>query len=167
MSYPGQQSQSSNTYRKANNQNFYQQSFGRPQYNQQQYGQSQQFIQSPHNPHQISQPPYNQNLNQYQPPQQYVHHRGDIQWAPPPNNYMQQNSQMISNCTGNKKALLIGIKYLSYLNNSYKGTRSELRGCVNDVKSIKNFLTNNVNTLKLFSNYYSLDGETILKLSCV
>eukprot|EP00959_Pyramimonas_sp_CCMP1952_P333713 6988748-Pyramimonas_sp.AAC.1 len=37
--------------------------------------------------------------------------------------------------TGRRKALLIGI--------NYKGTRSELRGCVNDVHHIKSFLTAN------------------------
>ena len=34
-----------------------------------------------------------------------------------------------------KKALLIGC--------NYKGTSSELRGCINDVKNIKAFLLNN------------------------
>ncbi|GEQ71147.1 hypothetical protein JCM33374_g4828 [Metschnikowia sp. JCM 33374] len=46
-----------------------------------------------------------------------------------------QNSNMTfqySNCTGKKKALLIGINYY--------GTNNELRGCVNDVKNMSSFL---------------------------
>ncbi|KAG2017809.1 hypothetical protein CC2G_007286 [Coprinopsis cinerea AmutBmut pab1-1] len=38
-----------------------------------------------------------------------------------------------SQCTGKKKALLIGINYI--------GQSGELRGCINDVKNIKRFLT--------------------------
>lgn len=37
-----------------------------------------------------------------------------------------------SNCTGRKKALLIGINYF--------GTKNELRGCINDVKNMSRFL---------------------------
>lgn len=48
-----------------------------------------------------------------------------------------QNSNMTfgySNCQGRKKALLIGINYF--------GTKSELRGCINDVKNMSNFIVN-------------------------
>ncbi|KAJ8102229.1 caspase domain-containing protein [Lipomyces tetrasporus] len=38
-----------------------------------------------------------------------------------------------SNCQGRKKALLIGINYI--------GQKNELKGCINDVKNISNFLT--------------------------
>jgi hypothetical protein len=38
-----------------------------------------------------------------------------------------------SNCGGNKKALLIGINYF--------GQRGELRGCINDVQNIKQFIS--------------------------
>ncbi|KAG9296184.1 hypothetical protein G9A89_014776 [Geosiphon pyriformis] len=38
----------------------------------------------------------------------------------------------LSNCTGRKRALLIGI--------NYAGTKSELKGCLNDVKNIKKFI---------------------------
>ncbi|RXW16865.1 hypothetical protein EST38_g8987, partial [Candolleomyces aberdarensis] len=38
-----------------------------------------------------------------------------------------------STCTGNKKALLIGINYV--------GTYSELQGCVNDVLNLRKFIT--------------------------
>lgn len=37
-----------------------------------------------------------------------------------------------SNCTGRKKALLIGINYI--------GTQNQLRGCINDVKAMSKFL---------------------------
>lgn len=37
-----------------------------------------------------------------------------------------------SNCNGNKKSLFIGINYF--------GTKSELRGCIEDVKNIKGFV---------------------------
>lgn len=41
----------------------------------------------------------------------------------------------VSNCTGNKKALFVGINYF--------GQKGELRGCLNDVKNIKQFVMNN------------------------
>ncbi|KAK9459095.1 caspase domain-containing protein [Lipomyces oligophaga] len=40
-----------------------------------------------------------------------------------------------SNCSGRKKALLIGINYI--------GTSSQLRGCINDVQNISQFLIQN------------------------
>lgn len=46
-----------------------------------------------------------------------------------------QNSHMTfqySNCTGRKKALLIGINYF--------GTKHSLRGCINDIKNMSQFL---------------------------
>ncbi|ODV97834.1 hypothetical protein PACTADRAFT_185870 [Pachysolen tannophilus NRRL Y-2460] len=49
-----------------------------------------------------------------------------------------QNSNMTfqySNCTGKKKALLIGINYF--------GTSNELKGCINDVRNMSSFLINN------------------------
>lgn len=39
---------------------------------------------------------------------------------------------MLSNCTGRKKALLIGINYF--------GQRGELNGCINDVRNVKNLI---------------------------
>lgn len=39
----------------------------------------------------------------------------------------------LSNCSGRKKALLIGINYI--------GTSNQLRGCINDVNAMFNFLT--------------------------
>ncbi|KAK7206146.1 caspase domain-containing protein [Myxozyma melibiosi] len=46
-----------------------------------------------------------------------------------------QYSYQYSNCSGRRKALLIGINYI--------GTKSALRGCINDVNNIRNFLLNN------------------------
>lgn len=45
-----------------------------------------------------------------------------------PNEYTFQYSQ----CTGKRKALLIGINYF--------GTSTELKGCINDVRNVSNFL---------------------------
>ena len=42
-------------------------------------------------------------------------------------------SGIVSNCRGNKKALLIGINYY--------GQRGELRGSINDVNNIKRLIT--------------------------
>ncbi|KAF9352265.1 Ca(2+)-dependent cysteine protease [Mortierella sp. AD094] len=41
----------------------------------------------------------------------------------------------LSNCQGRKRALFVGINYF--------GQQSELRGCINDVKNIKNFIMHN------------------------
>ncbi|KAI9014948.1 caspase domain-containing protein [Gaertneriomyces semiglobifer] len=46
-------------------------------------------------------------------------------WSQPSNQYFSQTARR-------KKALLVGVNYF--------GTSSELRGCINDVKNIKNFL---------------------------
>lgn len=43
----------------------------------------------------------------------------------------------LSTCTGNKKSLFVGINYF--------GSKSELRGCINDVQSIKQFVTEKFN----------------------
>ncbi|KAI9304648.1 peptidase C14, caspase domain-containing protein [Cunninghamella echinulata] len=48
-----------------------------------------------------------------------------MQGIPPPN-------FQLSNCQGRKRALLIGINYFR--------TKNELRGCINDVHNVKNFL---------------------------
>jgi len=40
-----------------------------------------------------------------------------------------------SNCTGRRKALLVGINYI--------GTKNQLRGCINDVNNVKNYLVRN------------------------
>jgi len=45
-----------------------------------------------------------------------------------PNGY----SFQYSNCTGKRKALLIGINYF--------GQKGQLRGCINDVKNMSNYL---------------------------
>lgn len=55
-----------------------------------------------------------------------------VNFEAPPDAYIQQTQSLISNCQGRKKALLVGI--------NYRGTSSELRGCVSDVKYVKNFI---------------------------
>ncbi|KAK9329806.1 caspase domain-containing protein [Lipomyces starkeyi] len=59
---------------------------------------------------------------------------------PPPSGYQQFGngapsgySFQYSNCQGRRKALLIGINYI--------GQKNQLKGCINDVKNISNFLT--------------------------
>ena len=52
-----------------------------------------------------------------------------VQWQAPPQQYA---GNTIATMRGRKKALLVGINYF--------GTRSELRGCINDVHNIKQFL---------------------------
>lgn len=65
---------------------------------------------------------YQQPQNIYKPPSQ-VQHTG------PGNEVAYQYSQ----CTGRRKALLIGINYF--------GSANELRGCINDSRNMFNFLT--------------------------
>ncbi|KAJ3134935.1 Ca(2+)-dependent cysteine protease [Geranomyces variabilis] len=69
----------------------------------------------------------------------------------PPSQYVQQTAPYLSTCSGNKKALLIGI--------NYKGTKSELRGCINDVANIKSFLTNKFNFPDTPSNMLVLTDD--------
>nr|KAJ3417814.1 Ca(2+)-dependent cysteine protease [Polyrhizophydium stewartii] len=54
------------------------------------------------------------------------------QWQAP-DGYFQQYSGYFSSCTGRKRALLIGVNYFN--------TESELRGCINDVQNMRQFLT--------------------------
>ncbi|KAL2109170.1 hypothetical protein VUR80DRAFT_2858 [Thermomyces stellatus] len=72
------------------------------------------------------------------PPQQYGYNsRGN---PPPPPSGLQQFGHgapsnyafQYSNCTGKRKALLIGINYFRQ--------RGELKGCINDVRNLSNFL---------------------------
>ncbi|AEO59515.1 hypothetical protein MYCTH_112363 [Thermothelomyces thermophilus ATCC 42464] len=66
---------------------------------------------------------------------------GPRETAPPPPSGMQEFGHgapqgytfQYSNCTGRRKALLIGINYF--------GQEGELRGCINDVKNVSAFLT--------------------------
>ncbi|RAL01844.1 caspase family protein [Aspergillus ibericus CBS 121593] len=67
-------------------------------------------------------PSWNQNLPP-RPPQEAQHFGGGA-----PSNYRFQ----YSNCTGRRKALLIGINYI--------GQPNQLRGCINDVTNMSTFL---------------------------
>ncbi|CAO3645693.1 unnamed protein product [Cunninghamella blakesleeana] len=76
--------------------------------------------------HQPAQPvPYAPNANNQGANQFIMHTNPHMQGVPPPN-------FQLSNCQGRKRALLIGINYF--------GTKNELRGCINDVNNVKNFL---------------------------
>ncbi|KAF8944591.1 Ca(2+)-dependent cysteine protease [Haplosporangium gracile] len=76
------------------------------------------------------------------PPRVHVpqHMMTPVNVAPPPPGWqMSQNTHIpapanfqLSNCTGRKRALLIGINYF--------GQKGQLRGCINDVRNIKAFI---------------------------
>ncbi|KAG4083746.1 hypothetical protein H8356DRAFT_1747752 [Neocallimastix lanati (nom. inval.)] len=78
--------------------------------------------------------PYNGNGPQG-PPQSQPYNMPAPNSAPvfyqPPKEYFQQHK--ISDCRGNKKALLIGINYI--------GQQYQLSGCINDVKCIRQLIT--------------------------
>lgn len=72
-----------------------------------------------------------------QPPQGHGSRGYDRPSAPPPTTPQGfgQNTDMTfqySNCSGRKKAVLVGINYF--------GTKNELSGCINDVKNMSQFL---------------------------
>ncbi|KAH8594712.1 caspase domain-containing protein [Bisporella sp. PMI_857] len=90
--------------------------------------------------------------NQYPPQRDYNNyqqggHGGgnyDRHAAPPPHNPQQFGhgapegyTFQYSNCTGKRKALLIGINYF--------GQQGELRGCINDTKNVSSFLMERYN----------------------
>ncbi|KAF9116190.1 Ca(2+)-dependent cysteine protease [Mortierella sp. AM989] len=77
----------------------------------------------------------------YPPPAQIPHHMiTPVNVPPPPQGwamYQKPNGPppvpfQLSNCTGRKRALFVGINYI--------GQKNALRGCINDVKNIKAFL---------------------------
>ncbi|KAL8707727.1 MAG: hypothetical protein Q9220_007307 [cf. Caloplaca sp. 1 TL-2023] len=72
-----------------------------------------------------------------------AYNQGNHNAPPPPPQSMQSFGQgapqgyafQYSNCTGRRKALLIGINYF--------GQRGQLRGCINDVKNMSSYLNGN------------------------
>lgn len=64
------------------------------------------------------------------------HSTQNMSFMPPPRQSQSwgkgSNSYQYSQCTGNRKALLIGINYI--------GQKAELKGCINDVQNIKRYL---------------------------
>lgn len=119
-----------------------------PQGSPQPYGPSYGGGPPPQQPYQYNNPPPMQHQGSYgygappqqqygQPPQgNYQGHGGP---PPPPTNPQSFGSGapnsyafQYSNCTGRRKALLIGINYF--------GQRGQLRGCINDVKNMSNYL---------------------------
>ncbi|KAH3902308.1 related to Metacaspase-1 [Saccharomycodes ludwigii] len=95
--------------------------------------------------------PPSQSSSNYQN-QNYNNQQYSRPSAPPPSNYVQPSAQtaplptdtqyfmndqlkfQYSQCSGKKKALLIGINYI--------GTQNELHGCINDVSNMQTFLVN-------------------------
>jgi len=88
-------------------------------------------------------PPVASGYGGYPPPQQYQQgYQQQHQYgrAPPPPSTAQAFGHgapggytfQYSNCTGKRKALLIGINYF--------GQRGQLRGCINDVKNMSTYL---------------------------
>ena len=77
-------------------------------------------------------PPPGQPQHGYQQPPQYPGAYPPPQQSYPQTQASPSHSGLLSNCQGNKKALLIGINYF--------GTGGELRGCVNDVNNIKSLI---------------------------
>jgi len=77
--------------------------------------------------------PYNGNQqnqqNQQQPYNMPMINSAPVFYQPPPQYF---RDHKLSDCTGNKKALLIGINYF--------GQMYQLSGCINDVKNIKQLL---------------------------
>lgn len=109
-------------------------------------------------------PPQNYNYGHYGPPQgqgqgygqggtapqMYNSNRAlgamsDVSTAPQRFGNTDMTYQL-SNCSGRKKALLVGINYF--------GSNNELRGCVNDIKNMSNFLNSRFG--------YSYDDMVIL-----
>jgi hypothetical protein len=78
------------------------------------------------------QQPYNSQYNQQQqqPYNMPAPNSAPVLYQPPAEYYQQHK---ISNCRGNKKALLIGINYI--------GQQYQLSGCINDVQHIKEVIT--------------------------
>ncbi|ODQ80840.1 hypothetical protein BABINDRAFT_161043 [Babjeviella inositovora NRRL Y-12698] len=150
-------------YPGSGNQQYGNQQYGDQQYNNQQYGNQQYNNQQgyyrppsgpPSNFHRPPGPPQ-QYQNGYQqngysrpsvpPPSQYLDQGQDQSrdrsyqrpMAPPPLTpqsfgYGTNNTFLYSTCQGRKKALLVGI--------NYAGSKNALRGCINDVKNMSNFL---------------------------
>lgn len=108
-----------------------------PQYQYQQYAQQQ--FQPPQGP-----PPQAYGYSPAQaPPQAYGYSQpaqaSSRGYSQPPQGpqafgteHVQYNNFQYSQCTGRRKALLIGINYI--------GTRNELRGCINDANAMQRFL---------------------------
>ncbi|EGO19641.1 hypothetical protein SERLADRAFT_402216 [Serpula lacrymans var. lacrymans S7.9] len=92
--------------------------------------------------HQTPSRSHHQTLRQKPPPLQQSTQHNQAPYRRPaprppvstqPQKYLQRPGSQLSNCTGKKKALCIGI--------NYKGQARPLRGCINDVKNVKIFLT--------------------------
>lgn len=80
-------------------------------------------------------PPRGNDSGYVDGPQQYSHPSVNMSQPPQQMQSIQgvENAFQYSQCTGRRKALLIGINYI--------GTKNQLRGCINDAHNMFNFLT--------------------------
>ncbi|CUM62851.1 uncharacterized protein PRCAT00000409001 [Priceomyces carsonii] len=118
-------------------QQFQQQGYAPPPGAPQQYQHQQNYGPPQGAPQHYQQQQYYSGLPQV-PSQQGSYQRGNATLPPTNPQSFGQNTGVTfqySNCTGKKKALLVGINYF--------GTSNELRGCINDVKNMGNFLVSN------------------------
>jgi len=112
-----------------------------PPQQQPQWGQPpppQQYQQQYHQPPPAS---YGQAMTPFQSQQAQMYNQGGAP-PPPPSQTVgfghgapSEYSFQYSNCTGRRKALLIGINYF--------GQKGQLRGCINDVKNLSTYLKDN------------------------
>lgn len=117
---------------------------GRPQGYQQQGNQQQGYQQQGYQQQGYQQQGYGQQGYQQQGYQQQQQYSRPSAQAPSRGQYVQPSTQpqrfsensnatyQLSNCSGRRKALLVGINYF--------GSKNELRGCINDVKNMSRFL---------------------------
>ncbi|KAF3491284.1 metacaspase CasB [Arthroderma uncinatum] len=113
-----------------------------PQYRYQEHGQ-QQHAPAPHGGYGQGPPPNSGQMNNGRPNYQNTYNQQGHSGPPPPPNGAvsfghgapQGYNFQYSNCTGKRKALLIGINYFNQ--------RGQLRGCINDVKNMSNYLNQN------------------------
>ncbi|KAH8886096.1 hypothetical protein GQ53DRAFT_876471 [Thozetella sp. PMI_491] len=117
-------------------------------------------------PHGLPPGPRPQNLDIYGHPtrsysglENHQYMSRDVSQPPPPPQGAQSFGQnapggykfQYSNCTGRRKALLIGINYF--------GQQGELRGCINDVKNVSTFLIERYNYKREDIVYLTDDQE--------
>lgn len=157
-----QQEQYQQQYQQGNSQGSYNQAYNQGEqgrydqqggYNHAGYNQGSQGNQSSGNnynrppasePHRTSTQEFNNSANsqsifQQEDPGQNVQFQVPQQAQAPPTNPqsfgVEGYNYQYSNCTGRRKALLVGINYI--------GTQNQLRGCINDVHNVKNYLVQN------------------------
>lgn len=121
-----------------------QQQYNQGGYNQGNQGYDRPAQQAPNGPHRVSTQEFqtaanSQSIFQQEDPAQNVQFQVPQSAQAPPTNPQSFGVQgynfQYSNCSGRRKALLVGINYI--------GTSNQLRGCINDVQNVKNYLIRN------------------------